>query len=202
MSRNTRVKASGIRHLRGRQDAGCGRLASVGRGQNRVGCLWPAASADCRPWTAAPIILPVRAPRLVGMSVLLASVVAGGACATGRTASGVPAPFPGAVVRTTEASAPRASGLVATVVETALAQRGAPYRLGGSEPQKGFDCSGLVQYVMGQAVGMVLPRDTSRMSQLGTEITTEPLRLGDLVFFNTMGRRYSRGSRSVSTCGS
>ena len=77
------------------------------------------------------------------------------------------------------------------VVLHALSQVGTPYQYAGRSPLTGFDCSGLVQYVMGQAVGLALPRDTSRMSQIGTEITTEPLRLGDLVFFNTMGRRYS-----------
>jgi len=189
MSRNTRVKASGIRHLRGRRAAVCGRLAAVGRGQTNVGCLPPATSADCRPQTAAPIIFPVRAPRLIGVSVLLASVLAGGACATGRTAGGVPAPFPGAVVRATGAPAPRASAVVATVVETALAQRGAPYRLGGSEPQKGFDCSGLVGYVYRDVAGILLPRSAEQISQIDApEIDRERLGSGDLVFFRTHGR--------------
>jgi len=129
----------------------------------------------------------VRAPRLIGVSVLLASVLAGGACATGRTAGGVPAPFPGAVVRATEASAPRASAVVATVVETALAQRGAPYRLGGSEPQKGFDCSGLVQFAFGQH-DVDVPRTVAQQYRIGSAVKRDDLQRGDLVFFGPSGQ--------------
>jgi len=130
--------------------------------------------------------MPVRAPRLLVVSVLLASALATGACATGGTAAGVPAPFPGAVVRATEAPAPKASALVATVVETALAQRGAPYRLGGTEPQKGFDCSGLVQFAFGQH-DVDVPRTVAQQYLVGHTVDRRDLQRGDLVFFGPSG---------------
>jgi cell wall-associated NlpC family hydrolase len=78
------------------------------------------------------------------------------------------------------------------VVLHALSQVGAPYQSAGRSPATGFDCSGLVQYVMSQGAGISLPRDTSNMSQTGLEVgTAEQLRPGDLVFFNTLGRPYS-----------
>jgi len=73
----------------------------------------------------------------------------------------------------------------------ALSLVGIHYRWGGSSPQTGFDCSGLVSHVYRQIAGMVLPRDSYAMAGLGTPIPLEDLRPGDLVFFNTMRRPFS-----------
>jgi cell wall-associated NlpC family hydrolase len=68
---------------------------------------------------------------------------------------------------------------------------GTPYRAGGSSPDAGFDCSGLVQYVYGRGAGVVLPRTTREMSRLGRAVGADDLQPGDLVFFNTLRRPYS-----------
>jgi len=78
----------------------------------------------------------------------------------------------------------------ADVVLQALALLDTPYRYGGRSPD-GFDCSGLVSYVYGQATGLVLPRRSEDMSRVGAELERNALAPGDLVFFNTLGRRYS-----------
>jgi cell wall-associated NlpC family hydrolase len=73
------------------------------------------------------------------------------------------------------------------VVSTALALRGTQYRNGGSEPTRGFDCSGLVQWVFAQH-GTTLPREVREQYDLGRKIGDEDVRPGDLVFFHTVSR--------------
>ena len=77
------------------------------------------------------------------------------------------------------------------LVMQAFGYLGIPYKYGGSSPATGFDCSGLVRYVVSQAIGLVLPRDARSISEIGADVSTEELQPGDLVFFNTMRRPYS-----------
>lgn len=70
------------------------------------------------------------------------------------------------------------------VLETALTLRGIPYRAGGGDP-RGFDCSGLVQYVFARH-GVALPRNTSEQFLAGIAVTPDELEPGDLVFFATV----------------
>lgn len=71
----------------------------------------------------------------------------------------------------------------------ALGMIGVDYRFGGSTPESGVDCSGLVQHVFRQVTGVTLPRTSKEMSGVGSKIRIDELRPGDLVFFNT--RRFS-----------
>jgi cell wall-associated NlpC family hydrolase len=71
----------------------------------------------------------------------------------------------------------------------ALGMIGVDYRLGGSTPENGLDCSGLVQHVFQQVTGVSLPRTAKEMSGLGSKVNISELVPGDLVFFNT--RRFS-----------
>ena len=69
---------------------------------------------------------------------------------------------------------------------------GVKYRFGGTSPTTGLDCSGYVQYVFQNAVGISLPRVASAQSQVGERISnTSDMRAGDMVFFNTRGFAYS-----------
>lgn len=72
------------------------------------------------------------------------------------------------------------------LVFSALGFMGIPYVWGGSSPETGFDCSGFVQYVFRQTVGMVLPRSSFDQIRQGIAVARDDLRPGDLVFFNTM----------------
>jgi hypothetical protein len=65
---------------------------------------------------------------------------------------------------------------------------GSPYRLGGSSPREGFDCSGLVAHVMQDAFRLRFPRTTEEQAVVGISVARNSLRPGDLVFFNTSGR--------------
>lgn len=67
---------------------------------------------------------------------------------------------------------------------------GIPYRRGGTGPS-GFDCSGLVRFVFGEVLGLKLPRRADEMVNMGQALKGDELEPGDLVFYNTMGRRNS-----------
>ena len=73
----------------------------------------------------------------------------------------------------------------------AMSLVGVPYRWGGNTPDAGFDCSGLVHYVVQRAASVNLPRTTADMSSRGTSIDPDEIAAGDLVFFNTTGRAHS-----------
>ena len=67
---------------------------------------------------------------------------------------------------------------------TALTLMGTPYKYGGTSPEQGFDCSGLVQYIYRDISSVVLPRTAASMAQLaGRDVTTRELVVGDLLFF-------------------
>ncbi len=69
---------------------------------------------------------------------------------------------------------------------------GINYRRGGTDPEKGLDCSGFVQVVFRDAVGKFLPRTAKEQSQVGDVVADKKeLKPGDLVFFNTMRRAFS-----------
>lgn len=75
-----------------------------------------------------------------------------------------------------------------SLVSVARAQIGTKYVLGGTTPN-GFDCSGLVRYVMA-ALRVDLPRTAAQQAQTGLEIDRDRnnLRPGDLLTFGKKGR--------------
>jgi cell wall-associated NlpC family hydrolase len=79
---------------------------------------------------------------------------------------------------------------VAAAIE-ALVMVGARYHYGGSSPETGFDCSGLVAHVYERAWGITLPRSTDEQRHVGHAVKFKDLQPGDLVFYNTRHRPYS-----------
>jgi len=65
-----------------------------------------------------------------------------------------------------------------------------PYLWGGTTTN-GIDCSAFCQRVMKYALDIDIPRTSIMQSTVGDEVNRESLQFGDLVFFNTMGRRIS-----------
>jgi len=66
-----------------------------------------------------------------------------------------------------------------------------PYRFGGTTRDRGLDCSGLVQKVYAESLGLDLPRTTRGQATSGRKIARKDLKPGDLVFFNTRRRAFS-----------
>lgn len=73
-----------------------------------------------------------------------------------------------------------------------------PYKYGGSSPEEGFDCSGLVFYALGQVGHQGLPRSSVQWATRSIVIAQHRLQRGDFVFFNTTGPRYSHMGIYVS----
>ncbi len=69
-------------------------------------------------------------------------------------------------------------------VARAREQIGTRYKLGGTAPERGFDCSGLVRFVA-NAFDIVLPRTARQQATMGTEIPKDlaAMKPGDLLTF-------------------
>ena len=71
----------------------------------------------------------------------------------------------------------------------ALSTLGIKYKWGGNTPEEGMDCSGLVKYAYEKVPIDELPRTSQEMAKMGRPVPKNKLKAGDLVFFNTIGRR-------------
>jgi cell wall-associated NlpC family hydrolase len=78
-----------------------------------------------------------------------------------------------------------------SIVALSRAQLGIKYKRGAESPAKGFDCSGLVKYVMAQ-FGADLPRTSREQALVGKKIERDiaSLKPGDLLTFGH-GKRIS-----------
>ena len=65
------------------------------------------------------------------------------------------------------------------------------YRFGGKNPDAGLDCSGMVSYIYGRAVGLKVIGSAADIARNSRSIERGLLRPGDLVFFNTLNRSFS-----------
>lgn len=77
-----------------------------------------------------------------------------------------------------------AQALRDSIVALATLQLGKPYRRGAESPDRGFDCSGLVKYVMAR-VGVAVPRTSHEQALAGRRIERDiaSLKPGDLLTF-------------------
>lgn len=73
----------------------------------------------------------------------------------------------------------------------AVSMLGTHYKYGGTSPENGMDCSGLVRYVFKEAWGTDLPRTAAEISHVGQRVDPQDLKPGDLVFYNTLRRGFS-----------
>ncbi|WP_288841446.1 C40 family peptidase [uncultured Deefgea sp.] len=77
------------------------------------------------------------------------------------------------------------------VVMYALGLLETQYQFGGTNPEAGLDCSGLVLLVYKNALGVTLPRTAAAMAAAARPVSQSEMRAGDLVFFKTTDRSFS-----------
>ncbi|SCY51666.1 Cell wall-associated hydrolase, NlpC family [Flavobacterium caeni] len=86
-----------------------------------------------------------------------------------------------------ETSGDNASYVVKQLINAAEANLGVGYRTGGTNPNTGFDCSGLM-FSTFQKFDITLPRSSNDMSKVGRKLDDDEIQKGDLIFFKTNGR--------------
>jgi lipoprotein Spr len=91
-----------------------------------------------------------------------------------------------AIILTIGAGSAFADSKMDKVIDKAI---GTKYVSGGVSTN-GFDCSGFTMYVFDK-IGINLPHQSGSQYQMGTAISRDDLRAGDLVFFNTSGKGVS-----------
>lgn len=82
------------------------------------------------------------------------------------------------------------SNTIDNILKEASTYLGTPYRMGGMT-RSGIDCSAFVLSVFGSVAGINLPRVSSDQAQQGETVEKSNLEKGDLLFFQTVGRRIS-----------
>jgi hypothetical protein len=132
--------------------------------------------------------------RRLSLPLLVVLTLAACSSAPPRVARTGSAPATGEAQRTMPPGAPRfvdhSIGREEISIQ-AMSLVGIPYRWGGNTPESGFDCSGLVRYVVARAADVNLPRTTADISQRGESVAPDEVAPGDLIFFNTTGRAHS-----------
>lgn len=128
----------------------------------------PAFAQEAEPAVALPPAADVAAAPSGNLSALLAAEAEAAPAAEGK---------------------PKLSAHIQNLLSKAVSLLGTPYRWGGTSPDRGFDCSGLVGYVFRTALGMDLPRVSRDQAKAGELVSDRAaLVAGDLVFFGRRGR--------------
>ena len=120
-------------------------------------------------------MFPVR--RIAMLTVLAALTAATTGCANSRVEAAPEAP------RTVTVE-PRIAdaALGGAIADVAMGMVGTRYLYGGTDPLKGFDCSGLVYYAYEQA-GYRVPRTSQELFRTARKISVSDADPGDLMFF-------------------
>lgn len=117
--------------------------------------------------------------QIVVRGALAVLVLLLGACASNPHRTAPPA-------QRSASAAPQVNAVLDQVASTARRMIGTPYRFGGRTPA-GFDCSGLVFYVYGEA-GVTVPRTAAEQRRASRALDRDKAEPGDLVFFKTNER--------------
>jgi cell wall-associated NlpC family hydrolase len=113
--------------------------------------------------------------KTLALPALLAAAALGAGCASAPAA---PAGYGRVAVEPRVADA----AVGGAIADVAMGMVGTRYRYGGTDPDEGFDCSGLVYYAYGQA-GYEVPRTSQEMFRTARKIAIAEADPGDLMFF-------------------
>lgn len=122
--------------------------------------------------------------RAAMMSIVTAAFCLCGSAYGAEPATGEPNPGPFRKLQ-------NLTGRASELAMRAMSMIGIRYQYGGTAPETGLDCSGLVRYVFKEVWGANLPRTSEEISQVGQHVDTRDLQPGDLVFYNTLRRSFS-----------
>ncbi|MCP8464783.1 C40 family peptidase [Pseudomonas sp. ZM23] len=132
----------------------------------------------------------------IGLATLLAATEANASNKISRTYQPAPVdlrvPVQGSALLTFNSKTVKpAKSEAHQVTQRAFSMIGTPYRWGGSSPKRGFDCSGLVNYVFQNVDEVDLPRTAREIYNMreNPKIERTDLQPGDLVFFRIHNRR-------------
>jgi cell wall-associated NlpC family hydrolase len=126
------------------------------------------------------------APIVPAIALVLALLLAG--CGHGDVRPGSRGPARVVPTRAWPAVVPADPARANAVLMRAISLVGTPYRYGGSTPEGGFDCSGLVNYVYRDMLELRLPRTSRELAAYqGPRIPPAGLAAADLVFFGSGG---------------
>lgn len=78
------------------------------------------------------------------------------------------------------------AGIVEKIIDKAYSLIGSPYIYGDAGKQ-GYDCSGMIYYLMGEFTDKKLPRASKDMAEVGELVFEEDLEPGDFLFFTSKG---------------
>lgn len=81
------------------------------------------------------------------------------------------------------------TGLVDKIIAESKKYIGVPYVWGGDDPLTGFDCSGYVQWVLNEAMGIRIPRTSKQQYEYFKSKTANGInniKPGDILFFRTI----------------
>ncbi len=76
------------------------------------------------------------------------------------------------------------------LIQAIMSYIGTPYRIGGVD-HSGMDCSGFSMVIFNSVFDIGLPHSAREQARLGERVSKDELKVGDLVFFRTVGRRIS-----------
>ncbi|MCJ1887792.1 C40 family peptidase [Pseudomonas sp. LA21] len=132
----------------------------------------------------------------IGLATLLAATGATASSKVSRTYHPAPVdlrvPVQGSALLTMTPQAEKpAKSEAHQVTQRAYSMIGTPYRWGGTTPKRGFDCSGLVNYVFQNVDEVDLPRTAREIFSMrgNPKVARDDLQPGDLVFFRIHNRR-------------
>jgi cell wall-associated NlpC family hydrolase len=128
----------------------------------------------------------LRGAALAGLAAQLA------ACSTAPVKTSQRPPYrPGKPSGDTSLSSLSADGDGREILLYTIGLLDGGYRFGGSNPEAGLDCSGMVSYIYQNAIGIKLPHNAAQIANMAKPIPDSQRQVGDLVFFNTMNRPFS-----------
>ncbi len=95
-------------------------------------------------------------------------------------------------------STPRHVSIGERAAKIAIEAVGVPYRWGGTSPETGFDCSGLVRWAYGR-LGVEVPHSSYALWSSGMPVERDRMKAGDVLVFSGIGHvgLYLGGGRMV-----